>query len=53
MDIMDVVDIVDIATDIADIIMDIVGIADRILRTLRWEQVNVYKVLRKCPVTQF
>ena len=53
-DIADVVDIgtdiVDIGTDIADIAMgiadviDSADIADQILRTLRWKQVDVYKV---------
>ena len=37
--------IADIITDIADIVTDIAGIADRVLRTLRWKQVGVYKVL--------
>ena len=51
-------DIVDIGTDIADIatgIADIVNsadIADQMLRTLRWKQVNAYKVSRGCPVTR-
>ena len=50
-------DIADIGTDIADIatgitdIIDSADIADRILRTLRWKQVDMYKVLRGCPVT--
>ena len=50
-------DIVDIGTDIADIatgIVDVVNstdIADRMLRTLRWKQVDAYKVLRGCPMT--
>ena len=50
-------DIADIGTDIADIatgIADVVNnadIADRILRTLRWKQVDAYKVLWGCPVT--
>ena len=50
-------DIADIGTDIADIaigIMDVVNsadIADRMLRTLRWKQVDAYKVSRGCPVT--
>ena len=43
-------DIADIATGIADIV-DSADIADRILRTLRWKQVNAYKVSRRCPVT--
>ena len=50
-------DIADISTDIADIatgITDVVNsadIADWMLRTLRWKQVDAYKVLRGCPVT--
>ena len=61
-DILGIINIADI-TDIADIGMDImdiaIGIADvvnsvdiayRILRTLRWKQVDVYKVSRGCPV---
>ena len=50
-------DIADISTDIADIatgiadIVDSADIADRMLRTLRWKQVDVYKVSRGCPVT--
>ena len=50
-------DIADIGTDIADIAMgitDVVNsadIADRMLRTLRWKQVDAYKVLQRCPVT--
>ena len=43
--------IADIVTDITDIVTDIAGIADRVLRTLRWKQVGAYKVLRGCPVT--
>ena len=55
--IINIIDVADIGTDIADIgtdIMDIVigivdvinsaDITDRILRTLRWKQVNAYKV---------
>ena len=62
--IADIVDIADIVTDIADIDMDIADIAmgiadivdsadiaDRMLRTLRWKQVDAYKVLREYPVT--
>ena len=51
-------DIVDIGTDIADIAMgiadvvDSADIADRMLRTLRWKQVDVYKVSWGCPVTK-
>ena len=50
-------DIADIGTDIADIAMgiaDVVNsadIADWMLRTLWWKQVDVYKVLRGCPIT--
>ena len=50
-------DIADIGTDIADIAMgiaDVVNsadIADQILRTLRWKQVDIYKVLQGCPIT--
>ena len=47
---MDIVDIANIAMGIADIVTDIAGIADRVLRTLRWKQVGVYKVSRGCPV---
>ena len=43
-------DIADIATGIADIV-DSADIADRMLRTLRWKQVDAYKVSRGCPVT--
>ena len=51
MDIADIsTDIADIATGIADIV-DSADIADRMLRTLRWKQVDAYKVLRGCPVT--
>ena len=48
---------VDISIDIADIamgIMDVVDsadITDRMLRTLRWKRVDIYKVSRGCPVT--
>ena len=50
-------DIADIGTDIADIAMgiadvvDSADIADRMLRTLRWKQVDAYKVSRGYPVT--
>ena len=50
-------DIADIGTDIADIAMgiadvvDSADIADWMLRTLRWKQVDAYKVSRGCPVT--
>ena len=42
--------------EIADVlgitnIVDIAGIADQVLRTLRWKQVGVYKVSWGCPVT--
>ena len=62
--IADIADVVDIGTDIADIGMDIADIAtgiadvvdsadiaDWMLRTLRWKQVDVYKVSRGCLVT--
>ena len=62
--IVDIADIVDIGTDIADIgidiadiamgiadVVDSTDIADWMLRTLRWKQVDAYKVLRGCPVT--
>ena len=63
--IADIVDVADICTDIADIgtdiadiatgiadVMDSADIADRMLRTLRWKQVDAYKVSRGCPVTR-
>ena len=37
--------ITDIVIDIADIVTDITGIANRVLQTLWWKQVGVYKVL--------
>ena len=53
-DIIDVADIgtdiVDIGTDIADVV-DSADIADWMLRTLRWKQVDIYKVSWGCPVT--
>ena len=62
--IADIADVADIGTDIADIGMDIADIAtgiadvvdsadiaDQILRTLQWKQVDMYKVLQGCPVT--
>ena len=49
--IANIADVADITTGIADIVTDIAGIADRVLRTLRWKQVGVYKVSRGCPVT--
>ena len=49
--IADIAGIANIVTDIADIITDIAGIADRVLQTLRWKQVGVYKVSWGCPVT--
>ena len=49
--IADIADVADIATGIADIVTDIAGIADRVLQTLRWKQVGVYKVSWGCPVT--
>ena len=58
MDIADIgMDIADIGMDIADIVIgiaDVVNsadIADRMLRTLRWKQVDAYKVSQGCPVT--
>ena len=50
-DISSIANIADITTGIADIVTDIAGIADQVLRTLRWEQVGVYKVSWGCPVT--
>ena len=63
MNIADITDIADIGTDIADIgtdiadigtditdVVDSADIADRMLRTLRWKQVDAYKVSRGCPV---
>ena len=51
MDIVDIgTDIADIATGIADVV-DSADIADRMLRTLRWKQVDAYKVSQGCPVT--
>ena len=38
------------AVTIADVVNS-ADIADWILRTLRWKQVDMYKVLRGCPVT--
>ena len=62
--IVDIADVADISTDIADIgtdiadiatgiadVVDSVDIVDRMLRTLRWKQVDAYKVSRGCPVT--
>ena len=49
-------DIADIGTDIADIAMgiadvvDSADIANQMLWTLRWKQVDAYKVSRGCPV---
>ena len=61
--IADIADVADISTDIADISTDIADIAigiadvvnsadiaDRMLRTLRWKQVDAYKVSQGCPV---
>ena len=61
--IADIVDVADIGTDIADIGTDIVDIAmgitdimdsadivDWMLRTLRWKQVDVYKVSQGYPI---
>ena len=36
---------------IADVV-DSADIADRKLRTVRWKQVDMYKVSRGCPVTR-
>ena len=55
--IADITDVADISTDIADIttgiadVVDSVDIADRMLRTLQWKQVDTYKVSQECPVT--
>ena len=50
MDIADIVtDIADISIDIADVV-NIAGIADRMLRILQWKQVGAYKVSQGCPV---
>ena len=50
-DITDIgMDIADIATGIADVV-DSADIADRMLRTLRWKQVDTYKVSRGCFIT--
>ena len=62
--IADIADITDISTDIADIgtdiadiatgiadVVDSADIADRMLRMLRWKQVDAYKVSRGCPMT--
>ena len=62
--IADIADIADIGMDIADIGMDIADIAigitdvvdsadiaDRMLRTLRWKQLDAYKVSQGCPMT--
>ena len=62
--IVDIADVADIGTDIADIgtdiadiatgiadVVDSADIADRMLQTLRWKQVDAYKVLQGCPVT--
>ena len=43
-------DIADISTDIADVV-DSADIADWMLQTLQWKQVDAYKVSRGCPVT--
>ena len=47
--IADIADVADISTDIADIVNN-ADIADRMLRTLWWKQVDVYKVSWGCPV---
>ena len=62
--IANIADVADIGTDIADIGTDIVDIAmgiadvvnsadiaDRLLRTLWWKQVDAYKVSQGCPIT--
>ena len=62
--IVDIADVADIGTDITDIGMDIMDIvigiadvmnsadiADWILRTLRWEQVDAYKMSWGYPIT--
>ena len=62
--IVDIVDVADIGTDIADIgtdiadiaigiadVIDSADIADRILRILRWKQVDAYKVSWEYPIT--
>ena len=59
--IADIADVVDIGMDITDIgtdiamgianVVDSADIADWMLRTLRWKQVDAYKVSRRCPVT--
>ena len=62
--IVDIADIADISTDIADIgtdiadiatgiadVVDSADIANQMLRTLRWKQVDAYKVSQGCPVT--
>ena len=59
MNIADIADVADIGTDIADIgtdIADVVNsadIADRMLRTLRWKQVDAYKVSQECSITVY
>ena len=51
MDITDIgMDIADIITGIADVV-DSADIADRMLQTLQWKQVDTYKVSRGCPIT--
>ena len=55
--IADTADVADIGTDIADIdtdiadVVDSADIADWMLRTLWWKQVDVYKVSQGYPVT--
>ena len=57
-DILNIANIADIVTDIANIVIDITDIvnivdnADRVLQTLRWKQVGVYKVLWGYPITK-
>ena len=51
------IDIADIGTDITDIAMGIIDvvnsadIADWMLRTLWWKQVDMYRVSWGCPMT--
>ena len=51
--IANIVDIVDVADIGVDIGTDIADIADRMLRILRWEQVDAYKVSQGCPITLY
>ena len=47
--IADIADVADISMDIADVV-DSADIVDWMLRTLRWKQVDAYKVSRGCPI---